>query len=122
MVFALVLVVLGGLAFWHRRTNELFYLSVRGGRVLVVRGRIPVGLLQDFKDIMRGVERASIRVELTSRGGRLTATGVSENVEQRLRNIFNLCPQSLLRGAPAFSNPTLGQILGIASLAWLLSR
>lgn len=120
LIFAAL--VLAAFFVWHRRSNELFYLSVRDGRVLVVRGRIPAGLLSDFKDVLRGATRASVRIELTERGGRLTATELDEGTTQRLRNIFNLCPQSMLRSAPAIANPTLGQIVGIASLAWLLSR
>jgi hypothetical protein len=58
-------------------------------------------------------------------GGRglltLHATG-SQATPQRIRNIFRLYPLSNLRAAPAVSQPTLGQLLGIAWLAWLLDR
>ena len=53
LIFAAL--VLAAFFVWHRRSNELFYLSVRDGRVLVVRGRIPAGLLSDFKDVLGGV-------------------------------------------------------------------
>ncbi len=41
---------------------------------------------------------------------------------QRLRNAFALFPTSKLRAAASVARPTLGQVLGIAWLAWLLDR
>ena len=39
-----------------------------------------------------------------------------------MRNAFMLYPASKLRQAPAVKEPTFGQILGLAGLAWLLDR
>jgi hypothetical protein len=39
-----------------------------------------------------------------------------------MRNIFALYPLSQLRHAPAIARPTLGQLAGVAWLAWLLDR
>jgi hypothetical protein len=107
---------------WHG--NELFCVSVRDGRVLVLRGRIPAGLLSDIRDVVErpAVARATIRAMKDSGSARLTVSGMDEGRAQRLRNVFGLYPISRLRAAPALAKPTLGQLLGIAWLAWLLDR
>jgi hypothetical protein len=117
-----VALVLG--LWWLTRARELFRLSVRGGRVLVVGGRIPPGLLSDIEDMVRRppVGRATIVARAEEHGARIFASGLDEGREQRLRNIFALYPASRLRQAPAIRRPTLGQLLGIAWLAWLLDR
>jgi hypothetical protein len=111
--------------FFLERQNELFRLSVRHGRVLLVRGRIPPGLLGDIRDAVARppVPHGTIRAVKHDGGARLTASGaIDEGRAQRLRNIFQLYPVSKLRAAPALARPTMGQILGIAWLAWLLDR
>ena len=45
------------------RANELFFLRIQGGRISVRRGRIPQRLLDDMTDVVRQVERASLRGE-----------------------------------------------------------
>jgi hypothetical protein len=120
-----VAIVLFGFWFFLERQNELFRLSVRHGRVLLVRGRIPPGLLGDIKDAVARppVLRGTIRAVKEDGGARLTASGgIDEGLAQRLRNIFRLYPVSRLRAAPAIARPTMGQLLGIAWLAWLLDR
>ncbi len=37
-----------------------------------------------------------------------------------MRNAFMLYPSAQLRSAPAIARPTLGQVVGIAWLAWML--
>jgi hypothetical protein len=124
LVLAAALLALAFL-YWTSRANELFCLSVRDGRVLVVRGRIPGGLLSDIRDVVTKpvVSRATIRATKAQQGARLVVSGaIDEGREQRLRNIFRLYPLSNLRAAPIVAEPTLGQVLGIAWLAWLLDR
>lgn len=121
VVVAFVLVVLVAAA----RANELFHLSVRDGRVLVVRGRIPVRLLTDIREIVARppVVRATIRANKASGEAYLTVRGEIDDARaQRLRNVFGLIPSATLRTAPRIDRPTLGQALGIAWLAWLLDR
>jgi hypothetical protein len=111
-------------ALWYfTRTRSLFTLSVRDGRVLVVRGRIPRGLLGDLRDVVAHAQlpSGSITAYAAEDGARLTCSrDVDEGTAQRLRNTFRLCPMSALRKAPAIAKPTLGQLLGVAWLAWLL--
>jgi len=117
-----VAVVLGVAVTMAQRLDEIFCLSVRDGRVLVVRGRIAGPLLHDLTDAVQrsGVRRAPLRAVRGPRGARLTTSGdIDELVEQRLRNIFSVYPASRLMAAPPLENPTLGQVLGIAWLAWL---
>jgi hypothetical protein len=120
VILALVAVALLLAVYWFSRQSELFYLSVRSGRVLVVRGRAPGGFLGEVQRIVKHVPRASIRAHKTERGGRLSFSGLDEATERRLRNLFGLYPASQLRHARSIAKPTLGQILGIAWLAWLL--
>jgi hypothetical protein len=124
MALILIAVLAVLLVSWLSRASELFCLSVRDGRVLVVRGRIPGGLLSDIRDVVSKpvVRSATIRAVKQEHGARLVASGIDEGREQRLRNIFRLYPISNLRAAPTIANPSLGQILGIAWIAWLLDR
>lgn len=115
-----VLAVVAVAWFLGTRANELFCLSVRDGQVLVVRGRVPAGLLGDLKDALKSTQRATVRAHRTPQGAQLGASGVDEFLEQRLRNIFLLYPQSRLAAAEPISGRNLGQFLGIAWLAWLL--
>lgn len=110
---------------WFTRTGELFCISVRGGRLLVVRGRAPSGFTAEARAIIARahVKRGTIRALRTERGGRLVVSGaIDEGTGQRLRNLFALYPAAQLRKAPAIARPTLGQLLGIAWLSWLLDR
>ena len=110
---------------WFTRTRVLFHVSVRDGKVLVVKGRVPGGMLHEIAESMRRpkVRRASIRALKTETGGRLTFSGdIDEGRRQRMRNVFALYPASQLRSAPAIEQPTLGQLAGIAWLAWLFDR
>ena len=124
MLFVVVAAVVL-IAFLAWRARELFCLSVRDGRVIVVRGRIPGGLLSDIRDVVKRpvVPRATIRAVKQEDSAQIVVTGaVDEGRAQRIRNIFRLYPISKLRAAPAVPNPTFGQILGIAWLAWVLDR
>lgn len=123
LLYFLVAVALLFGVWWLTRAGELFLLSVRDGRVLVVRGRAPAGFVREAREVVRGVRRASIHAMKEEHGARLSFSGdLGEAREQRLRNIFALYPASKLRHAPAIARPTFGQILGIAWLAWLLDR
>lgn len=106
------------------RSRELFCVSVRNGRVLVIRGRIPQGLLNDFESVVAQppVARATIRAVRAPNGARLSASGVDEFLEQRLRNVFHIYPQARLSAAPVVTERSIGQVLGIAWLAWLVER
>lgn len=125
MMIVVVLVALVAGVWWLTRANELFYVSVRDGKVLVVRGRVPVGLLQAFAEAVNEpvVRRGGIKAWKTESGGQLACDGeIDEGREQRMRNAFMLYPASKLRQAPAIAKPSIGQVLGVAWLAWLLDR
>jgi hypothetical protein len=112
-------------AFFAWRAAEIFCVSVRNGRALVVRGRVPPPLLRAIREIVGAqpaVERATIRAVRGEHGARLTGSGLDDGRLQRLRNAFGLYPVSKLRAAAPIARPTLGQLLGIAWLAWLLDR
>ena len=100
-------------------------MSVREGKVLVVRGRVPGGMLHEIAESMSRprIRRCSIKAVKTESGGRLQFSGdIDEGRRQRMRNVFALYPASQLRQAPAIDQPTVGQLAGVAWLAWLLDR
>jgi hypothetical protein len=125
MFTALLLIAIVVAAWWSWRSRELFYLSIRQGRVLVVRGRVPGGFLYEAGETVKRPEvaRGSIRASRSEHGARLSFSGdLDEGRQQRLRNVFALYPAAQLRSAKAVERPTLGQIMGIAWLAWWLDR
>jgi hypothetical protein len=111
---------------YFERQRELFLLSVRGGRTLLVRGRIPRSLHIGMQEVVTDdppVASASIRGVRGEGGARLVVRGdIDEGRAQRLLNVFALFPVSRLSAAERVSNRTLGQVLGIVWLAWLLDR
>jgi len=108
------------------RSGEIFCASVRDGRALVIRGRVPPALLRAIREIIASqpaVARATIKAVRGEHGARLTARGaIDEGRIQRLRNAFGLFPTAKLRAAAPIARPSLGQVLGIAWLAWMLDR
>jgi hypothetical protein len=125
MFTALFLIALAVGAYVAWRSRVLFHLSVRDGRVLVVSGRVPGGFLYEARQAMKHppVARAGIRAMRGEHGAQLAFSGtLDEGRRQRLRNIFALYPASQLRSAKSVERPTLGQLLGIAWLAWILDR
>ena len=125
MMIVLVVVAIAVGVWMLGRASELFYVSVRDGKLLVVRGRVPVGLLQAFREAVNEpvVRRGAIKAWRGDGGGQLGCSGdIDEGREQRMRNAFMLYPASKLRQAPAVQQPNLGQVLGFVWLAWLLDR
>ena len=126
----MVAVIVGGLIFLAvmlfilPRLNELFLISVRAGRLLVIRGRVPKALLRDMEDVITraGVSQATIRAVKTESHARLIVTGADEFVIQRLRNTFGIHPISKFRKrTPPEEERNFGQRLGWTWLAWLLN-
>lgn len=119
------LLVLAPLAYllWQRM-NEIFCVSVRDGRVLLVRGRIPAAVMHGFADVVRrqNVARGTIRAVAGQAHARLAISGIDENTAQRLRNVFGHHPVQRLRGAKLPEARNVGQVLGIAWLAWLFTH
>lgn len=103
------------------RGNEIFFVSIRDGRALLVRGRIPPSLFTQIADVARraGVRNASVQAHKGDGRARLTTSGFGEGDAQRLRNVFGLHPIHALRAAPLRRPENLGQVLGIAWLAWM---
>lgn len=106
------------------RGNELFMLSVRDGKVLLIRGRLPVALQHDIEDVLHRarVQHATIRAVRSSGHARLVMDGIDDASQQRLRNTFGVHPVQTLSSAPIATNRNLGQLLGWTWLAWMLRR
>jgi hypothetical protein len=125
MAVVVVVLIALAVAFFASRARELFVVSVRNGRVLVVRGRVPPGFLSDIGAIVRQppVRSATLRAVKGEHHARLVVGGdIDEGRIQRLRNTFGLRPMAQLHRAALVGKPTLGQVLGIAWLAWMLDR
>lgn len=85
------------------RANELFCLRLTEGRVRVVRGRIPQGLLDDIADVLRRPPLVSGTLRGLSEGGRAvirTTAPISDAQRQRLRNVIGPWPVVRIRNAP----------------------
>ncbi len=106
------------------RANEMFVISVRKGRALLVRGRILPGLYDDIVDVVEraAVQSATLRVVRSGGAPRLLVSGVDELVAQRLRNVVGLYPDQKQKNAPSPKRRNWGQRLGIEWLAWWLER
>jgi hypothetical protein len=121
---AVVLTALIAWLVWERQ-RELFLISVRDGKVLLVRGRVPGALMNDVADVVGRepkVRRGRVRAVKDANRARIVTSGIDEFREQRLRNIFSVHPVSHLTAAPPLSRRSVGQFLGIAWLAWIFDR
>ncbi len=123
LLILIVVVALVALAVFIPRMGELFLISLRNSDLLVIRGKAPIALLQDFADILtrHGVHNATIRAVRAEGGAQLICSGVDEGTAQRLRNAFHLYPLSQLQAARPLGERNLGQLLGIAWLAWFFA-
>jgi hypothetical protein len=121
-----VAVVLGAallaLVFAAGRAREICVLSVRRGRILVMRGGLPASLLEALLDVVTrpGTERATLRVLRDGERARLEASGLDEHAAQRARNVLGTYPLPRLLAGNARQARNLGQRLGSAWLAFRL--
>lgn len=117
---ALVIVVV----FVLRRMNELFCVSIRNGRCLVVRGRVPPSMMREIADVARraNIRRGEVRVVKREQRARLVTRGVDEGTTQRLRNVVGNAGLGRMKvSEKAVKVPrNLGQLVGVAWLAWML--
>lgn len=120
----LLLVGLALVALVLFRANELFVLSARGGRVLLLRGKLPGELERQLSAILRQ-SGATGQLRAVRQGGstRLVGRGLGGDLEQRLRNVFFASRFSKLRwlAGPDRRPRNLGQRLGWDWLAWQLA-
>lgn len=126
------LVLAGGLFFAGlayvvlSRANELFCVSIRDGACLVIRGRVPPKLWRELVTTaeVNGLTRGTVRAVREGGAARLVTDGISSEVTQRLRNSVGSAGLNAMRLGSAGSDTSrnVGQLLGIAWLAWLLHR
>jgi hypothetical protein len=118
MLLAVGLVL--GLLFWaFNRSREVFCIHVERGRVRVVRGYAPTGLLNDFGPAVRGVQQGTIKAHKAQGGARISCSGqIDRDTEQRLRNIFGLYPTARLRAPTINKRQTVSDAF---TLAWIVS-
>ncbi len=79
-------------------------------------------LRHDLEDIFEreGTRTATVRAVDAAGSVRLETKGADERVAQRCRNVFGTYSIQSLRAAPRQSSRNLGQLLGLAWLAWML--
>lgn len=102
------------------RARELCVLSVRDGRLLIMRGALPPAVFQALADVVARARtpRGTIRIMRDGERGRVSASGLEETTLQRVRNVIGTYPLvRLLAGARA-AQPNFGQRIGSAWLAW----
>lgn len=125
-VFSGVLLLLAIAALWFvsARARELCVLSVRQGKLLVMRGSLPASLLEALGDIVAraATRRGTIRVLRGGESARLETAGLDEFAAQRARNVLGTYPMPRLLAAPAPVRRNLGQRLGVASLGWWMAE
>ena len=91
-VYALGVIALIGLALWAAtRQNEVFRVTIRGGKANVVRGRVAPSFLGDLRDAVRHVKDGSVHAVKQDGEPRLVfSSSIDERTAQRLRNAFAL--------------------------------
>jgi hypothetical protein len=122
-ILALVAVLFGLLAWAAGRAGEVFRLSIRYGRCLMVRGRLPATLRHELCAIASEAKVKRGRLRGIRRGGQtqLVAEGLPDGAAQRARNVFGLHRGPELRAGGQPDDPNLGQRLGWDWLAWKLA-
>jgi hypothetical protein len=95
-IYALGILGLIALVLWvAMRQNEVFRVIIRGGRVTVVRGRVPPAFLGDLRDIVRHVQSGTVHALKSGGKPRLVvSSSIDERTAQRLRNAFALYPSA----------------------------
>jgi hypothetical protein len=86
------------------RANELFCLRIRSGKLVVARGRIPQGLLDDIGDVLRDARVGEGTLRGVSEEGRVRLYPEMELTDahrQRLRNVVAQWPVTRVRNANA---------------------
>ena len=118
MPFLLLLIVAVIAYLVFSRSREIFVLRLRSGTLTRLRGNVPPGLLSSFRDVLNGAQNGTIKASRTPNGAHLATTGVSESVQQRMRNIFGLYPASKLF-APSLDKRRAAH--DVLTIAWFLS-
>lgn len=120
LAFLLLIGLVAGVA----RANEVFLLSARHGRCLLVRGALAAGLQAELCSLLRSQRAHGVVLRGVRRAGvtALIVQGADAALAQRLRNAFTACGggrapllQSRARGR------NVGQRLGIVWLSWWLA-
>ncbi|MCA9616216.1 MAG: DUF3634 family protein [Sandaracinus sp.] len=127
LMLAVALLVFGVGYLVVSRANELFCVSIRDGVCLVIRGNVPPKLWRELVTTaqVNRIDRGTIRAVKEGGAARLVTDGIAPEITQRLRNSIGSAGLNAMRlGSASGSNGArnLGQILGIAWLAWMLQR
>ena len=97
---SLPLVLLSAFAWALRRANELFCVAVHGGKLIVLRGRLPPALFSELSDIVARERGAQGEIRVVSESGipRLSFHGATAPaLEQAARNVLGRYNVSQIR-------------------------
>lgn len=105
------------------RANELFCVSSRRGKVLVVRGALPEAVHAALERELRlpAVDHALVKGFANDDEVRLTVTGLGDASEQRVHDLFALYPLELAAW-PRSTSRTWWQVVGFVWLAWWMQE
>ena len=105
------------------RANELFCVSSRRGKTLVVRGALPESLCGALEGALRhpSPDQALVKGFSSDDELRLTVTGVEGAQEQRVQALFAAYPFDL-PAWPRATNRTWWQVVGFVWLAWWMQE
>jgi len=86
LFLALLVLFVGGVAYARRRADMV--ITIAGGEVKLVRGKVPPTVLHDLLDVAQHAPEAEGRILINGRGDdlELTCEGLDEGLAQRLRN------------------------------------
>lgn len=91
IVWAVLVLVVAGLAWGISRANEIAAFRIREGRLEQLRGELPPSVRHDFAEAVRLARIKSGRFRIVSRNGTPTiVTRIKAPVDQRLRNVCAL--------------------------------
>jgi len=131
MHLVLMLLVIGALVagayLVMTRANELFCVSIRDGRCLVIRGNVPPKLWRELLTVVTQakIRRGTIRAVKSGGAARLVTAGIDPGLEQRLRNSLGSAGLSTMKlgsSKQSGGSRNIGQLLGLTWLAWFLTR
>lgn len=115
ILLTVVMVLLTALS----RAHELYCVSVRGGRSLVVRGSLPASTQKEVDQVFAGSPSDQVLIRAFDREGvvQLTVTGASDDETRRLERLLEgLGPDELPPPLPW--QKSWWRFLGFVWLAW----
>lgn len=93
-VYAAAVLALIALVIWAAtKHNQIFRVAIRGGKVTVLRGKVPPAFLGDLREVARHVEEGTVTAVKQDGAARIVvSSSIDERTAQRIRNAFAASP------------------------------